>query len=395
MIDAQQGGVVEAIRNGKKIRVKIPASAAFLRVPVGTPGAVDIDGDQVADALPVTGMLEVQLTPYTTPGDMVRGDRPTVTSTGGILETGGSFDLVAREAGGKNGWNVIIAKLDAVDFDTGKPIVASDNPMLFWLDERGPAAKDGFVWDQPVQPPADPKVCNNERTCIADKSCFGAPFCVDLLCKSVQSCRQEMCVGTALCPLTAKCSVANACKDDKECAASAECRVKCRGKCDTEECKDVPGVCAPWPIPAQPPAQGGTNYLFNGSPFGNIGPHQSANCDRLTSLSETRVTTLVRFASNYSEESGVFFLPTQVDSTVKLYTKIPGAPAGQEGYQSYANSMPVGVAGKLVVVAVKNGQYYYEEKPHTIGAGVGGVETVSVSPVQMSEAEFNMRINAL
>jgi hypothetical protein len=181
------------------------------------------------------------------------------------------------------------------------------------------------------------------------------------------------------------------------CAVSADCRIKCKGKCDTDECKAVKPTCAPFPIVAPPPVGAG-GFLFNGSPFGNIGPYNAANCDRITHLAAQHATTFVRFTANYSVESGVFFIPTGENSAVKLYTRIAGAPAGQEGFQSYVNSMPVGVPGKLVVVAVNNGKYYYQEKAYTIAdtnTPAAGQDTVLVAPAEVSEAVFNASINAL
>ncbi len=106
----------------------------------------------------------------------------------------------------------------------------------------------------------------------------------------------------------------------------------------------------------------------------------------------------MRFASNYSSKSGVFFLPTGFNTAVKLYTKISGAPAGQEGYKSYVDAMPVGVAGKLVIVAVKDGKHFYEERAYTIADdGTAGPKTATilVNPAEIGEADFNTKISAL
>lgn len=368
----------------------IPASAVFDRS--GSPFDSDLDGDGKLDSVAVKGTVTLALREFKSSGDMLRGNLPTMTASGEWLESGGAFELRAF-AGGKE---VEISKLKNVAFKGAAVSASGGAAMELWL-AKNEGGKD-LGWQRPVAAPPEPiAACSDANTCKADKRCFDQASCRPFLCAAgagQEPCANDLCVGTDACPIRAQCQVANACQTDATCADSADCRVKCKGKCDTAECKGVP-ICRPAPVQASGVAP---DYLFNGSPFGNIGGHNAANCDAITHLAADHVTTFVRFSSNYSVESGVFFIPNGENTAVKLYTKIAGAAAGQEGNKSYDNAMPVGVAGKLVVVAVKGGKYYYEERAYTIAddnSAGAKTSTVLVNPAQVTETEFNAKVSAL
>jgi hypothetical protein len=388
-MDAALGGPV----TGRSISLVIPPGVIVDKNGAG-PFSIDSDGDGVNDANPVSGMVNISFREFNTQGDMLRGDHATMTRDGRVLESGGSFDLSA-EAGGKK---LTILHLNKIKFTPAKP-VAQGAPMNFFIDDASPSGKDNFQWELPVKgPPAPDANCTTKDQCARDRNCADQVSCRPFLCPlpgaATDACALPLCQGIPACTISAACAAPNACVTNPDCIKNGECRIKCRGKCDTDECRRIEPTCAPFPVPAET-APGNPDYLFNGQPFGSIGSHQSANCDRLTYLSNTLVTVQVRFTANYSAQSGVFFLPTVENATVKLYTKIPGAPVGQEGYKSYDNSMPVGIAGKLVVVALKDGKYFYEERPYTIGAGAAGVEEVMVAPGEVSQAIFDAKISAL
>ncbi|CAN5258550.1 hypothetical protein BH09MYX1_BH09MYX1_65020 [soil metagenome] len=379
-ITAETGGKIE----GESVSFTIPPDAFFDMA--GKPATADVDDDGKLDSTKVTGPVTIQLKEFKTAGDMIRGNLPTQTSSGQWLESGGSF-VVKALSGTKE---VRIARLEALSFK-GAPVSKNGEPMELFL------ANDQSGWQKPVAgPPEVLAKCNNSDTCRTDKTCFDQAACRPLICSAQgqQPCGNDVCLGTEACPIKPQCELANACKDDPTCTKSADCRVKCKGHCDTDECKGVP-ICQPVPVQASGIAP---DYLFNGSPFGNIGGHNAANCDAISHLSDDRLTMFVRFASNYAEESGVFFIPAGENTAVKLYTKIPSAPVGQEGKKSYELSMPIGVAGKLVVVALKDGKYFYEEKMLTIvdDASAGAKsQTIQANPVEVSETIFNAKLSAL
>ena len=92
----------------------------------------------------------------------------------------------------------------------------------------------------------------------------------------------------------------------------------------------------------------------------------------------------------------MFFLPETGTTAAKLYTRDAALP----GFVSYPNTMPVGVRGKLVVVALRDGKYHlFHDDAYVIPAGVavpGGTEaTIQVTPLEVSEADFQAYIDAL
>lgn len=383
-LSADTGGSVK----GDVVSFDLPPGAVF--DPSASVKTADVDDDGKLDSAPVTGPVRLEVREYKSAGDMVRGNLPTQTASGEWLESGGSFELRAF-VGTKE---VRVARLENVAFK-GAPVSSSVGPMELWLQPR---ADGEGGWQRPVAaPPAPLAKCNTLDACRKDQQCFNQASCRPIVCVAQQGsdpCALDLCLGTEQCPIKPQCALANACKDDPQCTKTADCRVKCKGHCDTDECKAVP-ICQPAPVPAT-----GTSpdYFFNGSPFGNIGGHNAANCDAISHLAADHLTMFVRFQSNYSPESGVFFIPNGENTAAKLYTKIVGAPVGQEGNKSYDLSMPVGVAGKLVVVALKDGKYFYEERNLTIaddGSAGPKSQTIQANPVELSESAFNAKMSAL
>ena len=237
-----------------------------------------------------TGPVTVELREFQTVGDMVRGDRPTMTDRGELLESSGAFELEARDAAGDP---VDVLELANVKFRKW-PEARSDG-MGAWV-----AAPEAPAWAQPA--PLD----------------------------------------------------------------------RIRPKTDAG------------------------SYLFNSLPFGGIGRYSAYNCDAIANLATDRMTLKIQLAPELVAEAGVFFLPDGVNTAAKLYTKDLSLP----GFVSYANMMPVGVRGKLIVVALDDNRYYlYHDDAFTIPAGTsngsGREATLLIAPVEVPEAEFFAYMNAL
>ena len=378
-INGETGGKIV----GDNIVFAIPSGA--FHDTTAMPFNADLDNDGQLDSQLVAGDVQVEVTEFKSAGDMLRGNLPTMSDGGQLLESGGSA-IIKAFAGGHE---VRISRLQNLTFKNAPVSAENAASMELFVGMKG----DGdFTWQRPVAAPPEPNPnCVTAEQCKVDKTCWDQPSCRPFLCNG---CGFDVCLGADNCPINPACQIANACKDDQACAASLDCQVKCRGNCDLDECRDVPS-CKPAPIAASGMS---SDYLFNSAPFGNIGGHNAANCDAISHLSAQHLTLFVRFGSNYSTESGVFFLPTGENTVAKLYTKIPNPPMGQEGYQSYVDAMPIGVAGKLVVVALKDGKYFYEEKPYAIaddGSAGANTATVMANPVEVSEAAFTAAINAL
>jgi len=315
---------------------------------------------------------------------MLRGNRPTVTKDGTWIESGGAFEIRVTAAGQR----ACIIDLREIAF-TAPAGVSSNADMQLWLAD---SADDTFEWKVPTvgSPSQRATGCDTALDCKS-RQCAGQISCRPFLCEGAEAaCAIDVCAGTASCPARPECAGADVCSangGDASCAQSAECRIACRGTCDEARCANAP-ACAPVPIAASgtPP-----EFLFNRSPFGRIGNYDAANCDRLTGLPGDKITVKVLFASNFSAESGAFFIPTGLNSAVKLYTAL----AAESGYTSYANSMPAGTAGKLVVVSLKDGKFYYEEQAVTLAGAAGSTQTLTVNPAELSQTDFEARLNAL
>jgi hypothetical protein len=346
-------------------------------------GPVCDDADPAA--VLATGPIDFEATGLNTAGDMLRANRPTVVANGGLLESGGALELHVFS---KNK-ELCVSRIKELKFKA--PVtVAGSAPMSLWVADT---SKDNPEWKVPFagSPAPEPR-CNTELACSRDPeklACAQQRSCVPFLCATPgdQACRFDICVGTPACPAKPACVGVNVCSKDMGCIDSAECRIGCRGKCDKAECANAP-TCRPVPVPA-----GGTapDYFFNGSPFGSIGSYNAANCDRLMSLPGPKIMVKVPFGSNYSAQAGVFFIPATVNSAVKLYTKL----ATGDGFVSYANSMPVGLSGKLIALSLKDGKYYYEERTVTVADDGDGTQSLIVNPIELSLSAFEAKINAL
>lgn len=159
---------------------------------------------------------------------------------------------------------------------------------------------------------------------------------------------------------------------------------------------DDPSWAQPGDLALIPPVDNGGAYLFNSLPFGSIGHYTAANCDAIANLGSDHMTLRVKLAPELTEEAGVFFLPEGINTAAKLYVKKAWLP----GFVSYADTMPVGVRGKLVVVALLDNNYYlFHDDAFVIPTGtlVDGVneETITVTPVLTSEADFVAYMDSL
>lgn len=137
-------------------------------------------------------------------------------------------------------------------------------------------------------------------------------------------------------------------------------------------------------------------YYFNSLPLDSIGGYSAANCDKVVNLAADHMTLRVKLAKPFMAEAGVFFLPSGLNIAAKLYTKDPSLP----GFVSYADTMPVGVQGKLIVVSLVAGSYYlFHDDAFTIptGVAVAGVKeaTITPIPVAVSQATFMIYMNGL
>ncbi len=357
----------------------IPPNAIF----ASAAGCDDFGTPAAPPTTRVTGEVSFEALGYRTAGDMLRGDRPTVTTDGTWIESGGAFE-VRVTAGGQR---ACIIDLKDIRF-TAPAGVSTSADMQFWVGDSG---GEVFEWKLPTKgsTPQRDAGCDTVEACGTD-ACLSQLSCRELLCTSVQACRNDVCLGTASCPANPACTGEAVCSggDEGACTGSAECRIACQGNCAEARCANAP-TCKPAPIfPSGTPPE----YFFNSSPFGRIGNYDAANCDRLTSLPGDKITVKVLFASNYSAESGVFFIPTALNTAVKLYTRLTGS---EQGYASYTESMPAGVAGKLVAMALKDGKYFYEEQALTLAGAAGATQTITVNPVEVSEAQFDAAVTAL
>lgn len=93
VIDVAAGGTIA----GQGTSFVIPGGTIFL--PGGAPADLDTNGDGVADSKRVKGKVTVTLRELLSPQDMALAGRPTVTSDGQLLETGGAFDLTIEGGG--------------------------------------------------------------------------------------------------------------------------------------------------------------------------------------------------------------------------------------------------------------------------------------------------------
>jgi hypothetical protein len=332
---------------------------------------------------PFAGMADIEALGLNTGGEMARANRPTMLAAGAILESGGALEVHAF-VGGKE---LCISRIKDIKFKAPAIVAAGAGPMSLWVSDTSTPDPS---WKVPFAgPPAPDAACTTQSACTQDpqKLCQNQRSCAPFLCNNAQACRFDICVGTAACPGNPVCVGADVCSKALGCIDTPQCRVGCRGRCDAAECKDAP-ACRPVPVDASGTAP---DYFFNGAPFGSIGHYNAANCDRLTSLPGTKITVKVPFGSNHSAEASVFFIPSTINSAVKLYTKLPTG----DGFVSYTQSMPAGLAGKLVAISLKGGKYYYEERQVTLTDEGGATQTITVNPTELTYAALEAKLDAL
>ncbi|WP_199138344.1 hypothetical protein [Pedobacter sp. ASV12] len=126
--------------------------------------------------------------------------------------------------------------------------------------------------------------------------------------------------------------------------------------------------------------------------MGNLG---WINCDVFYSYSNPKTTTRVTLVNNpgnlatfrgYAGETFVFFCAKGSNVVAQLYTT-----DGLNKVKSYDNSMPVGVQGKYLSFAIKDGKYYYAEQETTIVAN----QSITLTLAETSESQIQQAINGL
>ncbi|WP_113662863.1 hypothetical protein [Pedobacter nanyangensis] len=155
-----------------------------------------------------------------------------------------------------------------------------------------------------------------------------------------------------------------------------------------------------WQAPAQNPngaAGGAPREVLPAAGFynfqmGNLG---WINCDVFYAYSNPKTTTRVTIANNpgsfatfmgYTGETFVFFCAKGSNVVAQLYTY-----DGPNGVKSYTNMMPVGVEGKYISFAIKNGKYYYADLTTTITPN----QNITLTLAETTEAAIQQAIDAL
>lgn len=135
-LDPTRGGVVR----GTGISFTIAPGTVF--TPGGQRPDLDTDGDGVPDGTRVRGAVSVELRELLSPEAMIAAGRPTVTTNGELLESGGAFDLTLRSGDTA----VQVTKLLDLSIKPDRAPSSSDG-MVWWLANT---TADSFGW----QPPA-------------------------------------------------------------------------------------------------------------------------------------------------------------------------------------------------------------------------------------------------
>ena len=136
VIDASVGGTIE----GNGTSFNIPGGAIFL--PGGAPADLDTDGDGVPDSHRVRGTVQVTLRELLSAEDMALADRPTVTSAGELLETGGAFEL-----GISVGDTALqVTELHHLQITPANEPSSTDGMEVWFADDTAPGE---FGWDLP------------------------------------------------------------------------------------------------------------------------------------------------------------------------------------------------------------------------------------------------------
>lgn len=142
-LDAKAGGAIQ----GNGTTFVIPPGAVF--VPGGEPADIDTDGDGQDDSRRVDGVVTVELRELLSPEAMMEAGRPTVTSAGELLESGGAFDLTIRDG------DQVVQVTNLLDLRiTPERRPSSSDSMELWLAD---ANADKFGWDRPVTGPVAAK----------------------------------------------------------------------------------------------------------------------------------------------------------------------------------------------------------------------------------------------
>lgn len=136
-IDASLGGPIQ----GSGTSFRIPPGVIF--TPGGEQPDFDTDGDGVPDSTRAKGKVKVLLRELLSAECMAAAGRPTVTSDGQLLETGGAFDLTFQAASGQA---LQVAELRNLRI---KPTVQPSSPagMELWLADAN--APGEFGWNRP------------------------------------------------------------------------------------------------------------------------------------------------------------------------------------------------------------------------------------------------------
>lgn len=135
-LDPTRGGVVR----GAGISFRIAPGTVF--TPGGQRPDLDTDGDGVADATRVREAVSVELRELLSPEAMIAAGRPTVTTAGEQLESGGAFDLTLRSG------DTVVQVTRLLDLSI-KPERApsSSDGMVWWLADT---TADSFGWQLPA-----------------------------------------------------------------------------------------------------------------------------------------------------------------------------------------------------------------------------------------------------
>lgn len=142
-IDTKAGGVIQ----GTGTTFVIPPEAVF--VPGGEPANIDTDGDGKDDSRRVEGIVTVELRELLSPEAMMAAGRPTVTSAGELLESGGAFDLTIRDG------DQVVQVTNLLDLRiTPERRPSAADSMELWLAD---ANADKFGWDRPSDGPVAAK----------------------------------------------------------------------------------------------------------------------------------------------------------------------------------------------------------------------------------------------
>jgi hypothetical protein len=134
-LDPARGGVVR----GTGVSFAIAPGTVF--TPGGRRPDLDTDGDGVADATRVRGVVSVELRELLSPEAMIEAGRPTVTTAGELLESGGAFDLTIRSG------DTIVQVTKLLDLSIKPDRAPSSNDgMIWWLADT---TSDAFGWQLP------------------------------------------------------------------------------------------------------------------------------------------------------------------------------------------------------------------------------------------------------